>query len=224
MRYLIRRQKIKLVLRPTQTYLNLMKPPGMSKALEALRCARVASKGMRESKGPHDFLVAWSSFLSEFQTTYNMMYAVIDEKEAKEAHWKKKVKIDRETDPVLNWLTAARHVASHVAAFQIQKITGPSKLSISLIPENSQNLADARELFAVIAPTMITPNSLPPWIKGSKVMVDPPEYHFGKSLKSDLKCNQLWDITDLALNYLERMITEAKKYFTIMPQHKAPTA
>lgn len=139
-----------------------------------------------------------------------MMYAVIDEKEGKEDHWKKRAKIDRETDPVLNWLTAARHVASHVAAFQIQKITGPSKLSISLIPENSQNLADARELFAVIPPTMITPNSLPPWIKGSKVMVDPPEYHFGKSLKSDLNCNQLWDITDLALNYLEGMITEAE--------------
>ncbi len=191
----------------------------MSRAGEALRRARAASKAMRESKNEGEFRIGWASFLSEFQTTYNMMFAVVDDKEGKEVHWRERLKTDRENDQVLLWLTAARHVDSHKAAFEIQHIRPTTEIFIGLIPEDSINPQDVRKIFSSILPGGIVPNSLPLWIKGSTKMVDPPEYHFGKSLKHEPNCKQLWDVTDLALNYLEGMIVEAQKYFTVTERY-----
>ena len=173
-----------------------MRQPGMAKAREALRRARAASLAMRKSTGPNDFLISWSSFLSEFQITFNMMYAAVDESDNKETHWKDKVMTARQKDPVLTWITAARHIADHKLAFEIT-ITPPSKFRIGLIPENSNDPADIVDMFSLTMPYQIVPNALPSWIKKEKndqacKLIDPPDSHRGKSLRNELNCYQLW--------------------------------
>ena len=48
--------------------------------------------------------------------------------------------------------------------------------------------------------------------KGKKV--DPPESHLNKSLRDEWKCVTLWDVSDLALAFLEGKIAEAKAQFS----------
>lgn len=172
----------------------------------ALKHARAANYDMRNANNVESFYRHWSSFLTEFNTVYNQLHGgVRDGGSASERAWNDGIKCKRYTDPVLKYLSIARQVKDKTVTMTVGLIP-PMFAGLSLVSLNSQ-VPMAR--FGASSGWHLTP--LP--VSSGGRSAAPPERHDNKDLRTEWNCASWWDVLDIAMNSLGKVVDEAEFRF-----------
>lgn len=183
-----------------------MKPYHIETARLALSHARASNLDMRNAGSTTDFYRHWSSFLSEINTTYNQLHHAAKQGGcAQELAWTKKVEVERYADPLLCYLSVARHVKDKSA-------TLTAGLVPRMVPEMSFDNGEGAVSFTRFGP--LNGWELAPLpISSGKRTATSPEEHRGRCLRMDWGCRSWWDVLDVAMNTIKGNIDEAELRF-----------
>jgi hypothetical protein len=184
-----------------------VKAGGMNAALEALRCAKLANAEARQAQDSKAFFAAWSTYLTEVTRTFNMIFSAINDDVPEEKAWKKDLSDIRLRDELLNWLRVARDLKDHNSTVTVTQTINPHthRLGFSSRPGGQGGFAGFE--FRIPGTFRLMP------LSDKKQMLEPPERHSQKSLREDWGCKNLFDVTDLAIAFLEAKISEATAQF-----------